>query len=237
VTVTSKVTVTLLTGDTAVITKSFTIMIIFFATLLSTLSSQTIQLPKPKEKGSVSLEEAISKRRSVRSYTKQQLTLAEVSQLLWAAQGITDRVDGRRAAPSAGALYPLEVYLVAGNVDGLKSGIYRYSPESHSLNRITPGDVRDQLSRSALGQDCVQNAAISIVLSGIFERTTVKYSSRGIHYVYMEAGHAGENICLQAVALNLGVVTVGAFYDDEVKGLLRMSENETPLYILPVGRK
>ena len=197
---------------------------------------EVINLPEPQYDSDVSIEQSFLNRRSIRSYTGEPLTLREVSQLLWAAQGITDP-RGFRTAPSAGALYPLEVYLVAGDVEDLTSGVYRYEPDGHQLARIIDGDKRAELADAALAQPCVKEGAISIVFAAVYERTTVKYGERGIRYVHMEAGHAGQNLCLQATAMGLGVVTVGAFHDEQVSKLLNLPQDEKPLYIIPVGRK
>ena len=194
-----------------------------------------INLPEPQYDSDVSIEQSLLNRRSIRSYTGEPLTLQEVSQLLWAAQGITDP-RGFRTAPSAGALYPLELYLVAGDVEDLTSGVYRYEPDGHQLAKIIDGDKRAELADAALAQPWVKEGAISFVFSAVYERTTVKYGERGIRYVHMEAGHAAQNLCLQATAMGLGVVTVGAFYDEEVAKLLNLPEDEQPLYIIPVGR-
>jgi SagB-type dehydrogenase family enzyme len=195
-----------------------------------------IPLPEPRKDSDVSIEQSLMERRSIRSYSGESLTLAEVAQILWAAQGITD-TGGHRTAPSAGALYPLEMYLVTGNVKGLTAGIYRYQPEKHQLNMLFNGDCRDELSVAALSQSSVAKGAMSIVFSAIYGRTTVKYGERGIRYVHIELGHAAQNLCLQAVAMGLGVVTVGAFDDERVAEILGMPDDETPLYIIPVGRK
>jgi len=195
-----------------------------------------IILPKPRYDSDVSVEEALLKRRSVRNYADEALTLQEVSQLLWAAQGITDP-SGKRTAPSAGALYPLEVYVVVGDVEGIVKGVYEYEPQQHELVRILVGEKRKALAAAALNQQSIAQGAIDIVITAIYERTTKKYSDRGIRYVHMEAGHAAQNVYLQAVAMNLGMVVIGAFYDDQVKEVLNLPENEEPLYIMPVGRK
>ncbi len=194
------------------------------------------KLPEPSYDSNVSVEEALMKRRSVRDYTGEPLTLSEVSQLLWAAQGITD-AKGFRTAPSAGALYPLEVYVVVGDVQNLAQGVYRYEPEQHELVKTMDGDRRAQLAGAALGQAWIKKGAIVIVFTAIYERTTQKYGNRGIRYVHIEAGHAAQNLCLQATALDLGTVTVGAFHDDQVKESLNLSGDKQPLYILPVGRR
>ncbi len=195
-----------------------------------------IKLPEPKYGGSMSVEEALLKRRSVRDFKDKPVTLSEVSQLIWAAQGITDP-GGLRTAPSAGALYPLELYVVAGNVTGLPAGIYQYRSKSHELLSIAKGDRRIDLGNAALGQSSVRRAAAVMVLSGVYERMTTKYGERGIRYVHMEAGHAAQNVYLQAVALGLGTVVIGAFCDEEVKRILKMADREKPLYIMPVGRR
>lgn len=195
-----------------------------------------ITLPQPRFSSSVSVEESLLARRSVREYSVAALTLAEISQLLWAAQGITNP-SGLRTAPSAGALYPLELYIVTGKASGLAEGVYKYRPNEHALITVTAGDVRPELSGAALGQDSVKQAAADIVLSAVYQRTTRKYGERGIRYVHIEVGHAAQNLCLQAAALGLGAVTVGAFDDDQVKKLLKMPSEEAPLYIIAVGKK
>jgi SagB-type dehydrogenase family enzyme len=197
--------------------------------------SQIIKLPKPRLDSDRSIEETLLQRRSTRKYKGTPLTSAEVSQLLWAAQGMTDP-RGFRTAPSAGALYPLEVYVVAGNVDGIPAGIYRYISQRHEIAKIVQGDKRAELRDAALGQEQIQQAAAVLVISAFTERTTVKYRDRGIRYVHMEAGHAAQNVYLQATALGLGTVVIGAFYDDAVKKIMNMPDREQPLTIMPVGK-
>lgn len=199
------------------------------------LAETFIELPRPKTKSEVSLEETLSKRRSIREYSSESLSLSEVSQLLWSAQGVTDS-RGRRTTPSAGALYPLRVYLVAGNVTRLSQGLYLYLPNQHGLHKLKGGDLREALSKASLGQPWVRDAPISIVITGEYEITTGKYGERGIRYVHIEVGHAAQNVLLQAVALNLGAVPVGAFNDEEVRRILNLKQNEYPLYIIPVGK-
>lgn len=199
------------------------------------MTSETIRLPEPLLDSKTSVERAIRKRRSVRSFKDSPLTLAEVSQLLWAAQGITSQ-QGLRTAPSAGALYPLEVYLVAGNVDGLPAGVYHYRPMKHELVRVIAGDKRTELCTAALGQSSVKNAAAVIVFTAVYERTTVKYGERGMQYVHMETGHAAQNVSLQAVPLDIGTVVIGAFHDSEMRKVLKMPDREQPLCAMPVGR-
>lgn len=201
-------------------------------------SKNDLMLPEPKTKGLVSIEEALARRRSVRDYdTNLPLSLEEVSQLLWAAQGVTEPFMGKRTAPSAGATYPLEIYLVVRKIDGLKEGVYRYYPDNHSLFTVKIGDFSNDLKEACWGQYWVGDGAINIVVTAVFERTTSRYGKRGEVYVHMEAGHVGQNIYLQAEALNLGTVVVGAFTDERVKKVLSLPENHIPLYIIPVGKK
>ena len=195
---------------------------------------ERIKLPAPGYMSDTSVEEALSKRRSIRTYSGEELSIEEVSQLLWAAQGITGK---GRTAPSAGALYPLELYLVVGDVEGLDKGVYKYRPVEHELEKVVDGDKREELAEAAGGQECVKDAAIDIVFTAVYERTTWKYGERGIRYVHMEAGHAAQNMYLQAVSLDLGTVVIGAFIDDRVKDLVNAEEQEVPLYIMPVGWK
>jgi len=201
-----------------------------------TTNEMKIELPDPRRDSDKSIEEALSNRRSTRDYSGDPLTLGEVSQLLWAAQGITDP-RGLRTAPSAGALYPLEVYVVAGDVVDLSAGVYKYDPHNHELLKVFADDNRADLARAALNQAWVEEAAIDIVFTAIYERTTVKYGERGVRYVHIEAGHAAQNLCLQATAMDLGIVTVGAFHDEQVKEVLNLPDDERPLYIIPVGKK
>lgn len=193
-------------------------------------------LPRPRTESRVSLERCLLARRSARTYRAGPLMVAEVGQLLWAAQGIT--ADGYlRTAPSAGALYPLETYLVAGEVDGIVPGLYHYRPDRHDLVPAKSGDLRPELARAALGQDCVRDGAITILFAAVYARTSGKYGERAARYVHMEAGHAAQNVCLQATALGLGIVTVGAFRDEKVKQIAGLRQDEEPIYMMPVGRK
>lgn len=196
---------------------------------------QFIVLPSPKLTGEISVEHALQTRRSVRSYSSEPILLEDIAQVLWAAQGVTsDR--GFRTAPSAGALYPLEVYVVIGNVSELKEGIYRYIPKNHKLICLQTGDYRKQLARAALGQACVREAPAVILLTGIPSRITGKYGQRGLQYMMMEAGHAAQNVCLQAVTRQIGVVPLGAFKEDQVQNLFHLDDSELPLYLLPFGK-
>ncbi|HID96324.1 MAG TPA: SagB/ThcOx family dehydrogenase [Candidatus Latescibacteria bacterium] len=194
-----------------------------------------VGLPSPRTVGTMSVEEALFRRRSVREYSPQSLTLEEVSQLLWATQGVTSSQRGFRTAPSAGATFPMEIYLVVSRVDGLASGLYRYDPYENSVQMEVEGDLSRKLARAALDQYWVSEAAVNLVIAAVYERTTMRYGERGIRYVHMEAGHIGQNVYLQAEALGLGTVVVGAFHDEQVKKVLKIKEE--PLYIMPVGRR
>lgn len=196
---------------------------------------QSIELSMHQASGDVSVEEALRKRRSVREYSRKPLRLGEVSQLLWAGQGLTDP-RGLRTAPSAGALYPLELYVAIRNVERVPSGVYWYNPLEHKLIRTVQGDVRDELTAAALWQAWIGEGAIVIAFGAVYQRTTVKYGERGIRYVHIEVGHAAQNVFLQAVSLDLKAVVVGAFNDRRVQRILNMSEEELPLLLMPVGR-
>ncbi|OGI43059.1 MAG: nitroreductase [Candidatus Muproteobacteria bacterium RBG_16_64_11] len=195
---------------------------------------KAVALPAPHRDGATALERAFAERRSVREFARGALTLPQVAQLLWAAQGVTQR-DGARTAPSAGALYPLELYLVAGEVRELAPGIYRYVPGKHQLEPVAAGDERRGLCAAALAQECVAAGAAVFVFTAVERRTTRKYGPRGVRYVHIEVGHAAQNLALQATALGLGSVTVGAFDDAAVARLLQLPAGEAPLYLMPVG--
>jgi SagB-type dehydrogenase family enzyme len=199
-------------------------------------TTKKIKLPRPLYNGGFSVEYALQQRRSVRNFKKGPLSLAEVSQLLWAAQGLTDP-GGFRTAPSAGALYPLEVYIAVGSLENLTAGVYKYIPLEHQLVKTVEGDMRRELSTAALNQSWVKNNAALLVFSAVEYRTTQKYGRRGTRYVHIEVGHAAQNVFLQAETLNLGVAVVGAFNDESVEGIMKMSRDEHALYLMPIGRK
>lgn len=203
---------------------------------LEAAEQNRIDLPKARMEGTVALERTLQFRRSLRQYSRAAVTLAEAAQLLWAAQGVTGR-GGYRTAPSAGALYPLETFLCAGRVDTLPAGVYKYRPGRHDLIRLAEGDLRSKLASAALGQAWVREAPLTIALAAVFQRVTGRYQQRGIRYAWMEAGHAAQNVLLQAVALGLGGVPVGAFDDRAVQRILRMTGEEEPLYLIPIGRR
>ncbi|HAT2067038.1 TPA: SagB/ThcOx family dehydrogenase [Legionella pneumophila] len=224
-----------------------TILTCFFLILIpkqlskkSKIVSQTafpieIQLPDPAYSSPISIEEALKKRRSIRQYKNQPITLQQVSQLLWAAQGITSGT-GLRTAPSAGACYPLELYFIASNVSNLSPGVYHYEPTKHTLKQLKAEDISSQLAQAALGQQAVKSSAANIVITAVFSRMTKKYGKIGRRFALMEAGHVAQNIYLQSVSLNLATVSIGAFDITQVRESLGIKGME-PVYILPVGAK
>ncbi|MCM8825740.1 MAG: SagB/ThcOx family dehydrogenase [Candidatus Omnitrophica bacterium] len=191
-----------------------------------------IQLPQPSLDSGVSLEQAIYKRRSVRSYRKTPLEIGEISQILWAAYG--KNAYGKRTVPSAGATYPFDIYLVAGNVKGIENGIYFYDGKSHSLSLIASGDFRGALAHASYEQGFISEAPAVIVLVAQFQRTTAFYGKRGERYVYLDAGHIGQNVSLQVEAMGLGTCMIGAFDDRMVAKILSIKGDV--VYIMPVGR-
>lgn len=196
-----------------------------------------IQLPKPNLSGKMSLEEAILKRRSKREFLDKALNLEQISQILWSAQGITDSQKDLRSAPSAGALYPLEVYLSVGqnSVEGLEPGIYHYLPSQEQIEKILLGDFRSSLASNCLNQSFIGTAPVSLIIAADFSRTTEKYGERGRQYVFLEAGHAAQNVYLQTTALGLTTVTVGAFDEQSLSKTINLPQGQTPLYVMPIG--
>ncbi len=187
-------------------------------------------LPDPRTDGPLSVEAAIAQRRSVRAFDGSELTQEEIGQLLWSMQGITGERASRRAAPSAGGCHPLIVYVCQDD------GVWRYEPQSHALTQHHEEDRRDALARAALGQSFLAQAPAVFVVSAVFARTTNRYGDRGkVRYVPMDVGHAAENLLLQAVALGLAGVPVGAFDDDGIRQVLALPAEEEPLYLLPIG--
>ncbi len=186
----------------------------------------------------MSVEETIAKRRSIRDFTPQPISQSQLSQILWSAQGITNTRRRYRSVPSAGATYPLEVFVVCGRngVEEITCGIYHYNIDNHSLALHHKEDVRLELAKAALNQEFIYQAPVDIVICALYERTTLGYGSRGERYVFMEVGHVGQNIYLQATALGLATVAIGAFNDEQVRKVLRLDKQIKPLYIMPVGR-
>ena len=192
-------------------------------------SATILRLPPPEQTGKMSLEEALARRRSVREFTPESLTERELSQLLWSAQGIT-HAKGLRSAPSAGSLYPLEVYAA------LPGGFCRYEPRLHYLVRLSDRDLRAEMCRSAWDQEFITQAPAVFVIAAVYERMSGKYgAARTPRYVHMEAGHAAQNLLLEAVALGLGAVPVGAFVDEGLRKAFHLPSDHHPLYLIPVG--
>jgi len=200
-----------------------------FARLSDIPVGDRFELPLHREDGSMAVEQAILRRRSVRAFSREQPDLYAVSQLLWSAAGITSE-DGRRAAPSAGACYPLELYLVC------EYGLFHYLPgDPHTAVKLQTEDLRKGLAAACLGQGFVAEAPITLVFAAVYERTTGRYGERGLRYVHVDVGHAAQNVHLQAVALGLASVPVGAFDDDQVAAALHLPKDHRPLYLVPVG--
>jgi SagB-type dehydrogenase family enzyme len=199
----------------------------------------SISLLKPSFDGKVSVEKAIKERRTIRDFKERILSLAHLSQLLWAAQGITDPIERKRAAPSGGALYPLDVYILVGEngVEKIEAGVYHYLPKEHSISLISKGDLRKEMASASLGQRWMAKAPIIFVITAEYRRITGKYGERGIRYALIEVGHVGQNLFLQAEALGLGAGIVGAFNDLEVSKVSGLPPKHEPLLMMPVGYK
>jgi len=195
--------------------------------------AETHVLPPPQTDGV--LARTLVARHSLREFSPRELTIGQAAQLLWAGQGLVSG-DGRRTAPSAGARYPLSLLLIAGDVEGLSPGVYRYESAGHRVTRLLSGDIRESLAGAALAQEWISRAPAVVVVAATERQATQKYGERGVRYVHMEAGHAAQNILLQATALGLGGTPVGAFDDRAVARLLQLKRDEQPLYLLPVGR-
>ncbi len=195
---------------------------------------ESVPLSSPRSTAA-SLDELLSTRRSVRDYTEGPLTLAEVSSLLWAAQGVSG-LGGLRTAPSAGAIYPLRTYLLAANVERLTAGLYSYNPDSHGLRLESRGERRKRLAVAALGQECVENCAVAVILTADYRRIVRELGERGRYLAHVEAGHAGQNFLLKATALGLGAIGLGRFEPDIVRELLKLPDAEEVLYVLLAGR-
>jgi len=197
-----------------------------------------VPLPSPSFTGKKSVEEAIKARRTVRHFKAKALNLEQISQILWAAYGVTAN-DLYKSVPSAGALYPLDIWVAAGKngVEGLEAGVYQYIPKAHRLTQVKAGEVRDDIARASLYQSWMAAAPVIFIITGEYERCTRKYGEKGIPYTYIEAGHAGQNVFLQAGALGLGAGIVGAFHNDVIRQVLGISRNYDPILIMPVGYK
>lgn len=200
--------------------------------------SDVITLPQPHTDGGMSIEKALLERRSVRSFTNEPVTLEEVSQLCWAAQGVTDE-KGHRTSPSAMASYPLEVYLLAANVTGLPAGVYHYSPQGHNLTVVSEGNrIPDLFGASAGGkEDWRKSAPAVFIVTGVFERINRIPGEDLSRFVHVEAGTASENLLLEVVSLGLGATYTAGFDANMTREVLAPSSDETPIAVLPVGHK
>ncbi len=199
------------------------------------MEKNKVQLPEPLKEGGMSLTKALTLRRSVRSYSREPMNVSEVSQLLWSAQGVTHE-KGFRTAPSAGATFPLEMYVMINKVTGLEKGVYHYNPFENTLERVMEEDVSAALARASLSQSMITEGAVVFIFGAVIERTQARYGERAERYVYNEIGHASQNVHLQAAAMNLGTVVIGAYRDDEVEEILQLGEDVRVLYMMPVGK-
>ena len=202
--------------------------------------AKTLRLDRPVPRGGAPLWETIQARRSVRRYADRPITATDLSQLLWAAQGIT-RGSGRdayRAAPSAGGLYPVETYVVVHAVEGVEPGVYHYGVEKHVLEQMEAGDFRAPIKKAALGQAMTAEAAAVFVWSAVFDRSKWQYGQRANRYVYLDAGHIGQSLALAAVALGLASCPVAAFYDDQMNAIIDVDgRRESVVYLTTVGNQ
>ena len=196
-------------------------------------------LPKPSLDGKISVEKAIKGRRTVRDFKEKSLSLHHLSQLVWAAQGITAPKGGKRAAPSGGALYPLDVYILVGEngVEKMEAGVYRYQPEKHSVLLLSKGDRRKEIASVSLYQMWMAKAPVIFIITVEYRRITGKYGDRGVRYALIEVGHVGQNLFLQSEALGLGAGIVGAYNDPEVSKVVGLPPQHEPLLVMPVGYK
>ncbi|MFP4458029.1 MAG: SagB/ThcOx family dehydrogenase [Candidatus Zixiibacteriota bacterium] len=211
-----------------IVTISFIVLV-----LMGCYGQQITTLPDPSFDGEVSLEKALKQRRSRRNFEDKSMTIHQAGQLLWAAYGISLQSRQFHTAPSAGATFPSELYLIARDIEGLEAAIYHYKPKNHSLELIKKGDYSRQLQEIALNQKTIIEAQCNIIIAADFDRTMDHYSERGRQYVYQESGHIGQNIYLQAEAIGLGTVAIGAFDENKIKELI--DSEFTPIYIFPIG--
>jgi SagB-type dehydrogenase family enzyme len=213
------------------------VMVSLMFSAITASGADLVKLPPPAHQGKMSVEEALKKRRTVRSFAHRGLELNQVSQLLWGADGVSDH-RGYRTAPSAGATYPLEVYLAVGErgVSGLAPGLYRYLPEAHALELIQKGDLRAPVARASLHQTWMAEAPVMVIFAAEYRRCQARYGGeRGVRYTHMEVGSASQNLFLQAEALGLAAGIVGAFQDQTLKELLKLPPSHEPLLVMPVG--
>ncbi len=213
----------------------FSVLIVF--PILNFATEKTIDLPDPSLKSGKSFKQILDERRTKRVYSEKELDKVLLSQLLWAAQGITDDKNNFRAAPSAGALYPLEIYMIIQNkgIEGLRNGLYQYIPGKHQIKLLKTGNLNGSLAKVGYSQDFFAQSPLCFIITAVPQRTTQKYGERGYRYIHIEVGHVGQNIQLQGTALGLAVGIAGAFRDNKLSELLNLDEGEIPLYLMPVG--
>jgi SagB-type dehydrogenase family enzyme len=194
-----------------------------------------IELPEPSRTGATSLEETLARRRSLRAFAPDPISLQSIGQLAWSAQGVTDPATGYRTAPSAGGTLPIEVDLLIHGVPGLEDGVYRYHPAEHALRLRLAGDLREAVTASTMNQGFVRDAPVVMLVSGVAARINPRFGALSDRLIDMEVGHVGQNVSLQAVALGLGTVVVVAFREAELAAALQLAEGERPIYLMPVG--
>lgn len=196
-----------------------------------------MKLPQPKTEGTISVEQAIGQRRTVRAFSPRMLHPDQLSQLLWSAQGVTTSDGPRRAAPSAGALYPMDIYTVMGpdSVARIEAGVYHFEPQTHVLHRVSQRDAREEVARACLSQMWMAKAPLCLVITAEYRRITGKYGNRGVRYAMIEAGHIGQNIFLQAEAIDLKAGIVGAYHDEKLIEIMNLPRTHEPLLIMPIG--
>lgn len=206
----------------------------------ASFAPQTVPLPSPEIAGGPGIWEVLRKRRSLRNYAPEPLTLQELADLLWATQGITVQAPAAwfRTAPSAGALHPIDTYLVVNRVEGLSRGVYWYNVEGASLELKKTGDFSARIAQAALDQDIARAAAVVFVWVAVIRRSRQKYRQRAYRYIYLDSGHLCQNLYLGATALNLGCCAIAAFFDEEVNQIVGADgSEETAVYLAAVGRR
>ena len=197
-----------------------------------------VSLPSPAKMGGISLDQALRKRKSVRTYANKPLSKEQLAYLLWSSTGIQRREDGReyRTVPSAGGLYPIETYLVVNNVEDVPQGVYHYSVQQHLLEELQTGDFSRPITAAALGQRMCSQAAVVFIWTAIFQRSKWKYGERAYRYIYLDAGHMAQNLALSAVSLGLGSCHIGALFDEEVNSIVQVDGiDESVVYMTIAG--
>lgn len=201
-------------------------------------SSKTFSLPNIDQMQTLSFDQTVKNRRSIRNYKQKNLTIMQLSYLLWISTGIQRKQQGYefRNAPSAGALYPIETYIHANNVENLQIGLYHYDIKNHNLEQLSKQNQSEEITKACLGQKMPTNAQLTLIWTAIFQRTKWKYKQRAYRYIYLDAGHIAQNLALCASAIGLGSCQIGAFYDNEINKILQIDgKNESTIYLSTVG--